>query len=188
MEGVGARLGRSSTRYGPTTVFSGPVRRWKKKWVPLSNPNNANSNNNGNHPHLLLYKWTPISSQSNGSAAGTPDIGKDASAGAATPPSAGGEPLRRRFRYIPVFALEEQKQEGKADDESKQDDIEPPVQQSYGDGFDGNDDVQDIVMVEAQAPETVQARVAEANETNLDLSLGLKSHDGDHGTDSKPSV
>ncbi|KAG0475528.1 hypothetical protein HPP92_015214 [Vanilla planifolia] len=75
----------------------------------------------------------------------------------------------------------------KADDD-KQDDIEPPVQQSYGDGFDGNDDVQDIVMVEAQAPETVQARVAEANETNLDLSLGLKSHDGDHGTDSKPSV
>ncbi|KAG0475572.1 hypothetical protein HPP92_015258 [Vanilla planifolia] len=173
MEGVGARLGRSSTRYGPTTVFSGP---------------------------------------SNGSAAGTPDIGKDASAGAATPPSAGGEPLRRRFRYIPVFALEEQKQEGKADDESKQDDIEPPVQQSYGDGFDGNDDVQDIVMVEAQQCPLIcpsqgvansdqppqrttvllqrqyRQRVAEANETNLDLSLGLKSHDGDHGTDSKPSV
>ena len=81
MEGVGARLGRSSTRYGPATVFSGPVRKWKKKWVPLSNPNsNASSNaalngggaTNNNHSHRLLYKWTPISSQANGSAVAAP--------------------------------------------------------------------------------------------------------------------
>ncbi|KAF2530928.1 hypothetical protein F2Q70_00032891 [Brassica cretica] len=37
MEGVGGRLGRSSTRYGgPATVFTGPVRKWKKKWVHVS--------------------------------------------------------------------------------------------------------------------------------------------------------
>uniref|UniRef100_A0A1D1ZAJ3 Protein CONTINUOUS VASCULAR RING 1 n=1 Tax=Anthurium amnicola TaxID=1678845 RepID=A0A1D1ZAJ3_9ARAE len=41
MEGVGARLGRSSTRYGPVTVFSGPVRRWKKRWVHVSTPGAA---------------------------------------------------------------------------------------------------------------------------------------------------
>ncbi|PKU60357.1 hypothetical protein MA16_Dca026107 [Dendrobium catenatum] len=88
MEGVGARLGRSSARYAPTTVFSGPVRRWKKKWVPLSNPNNSNSNNN-NHSHLLLFKWTPIASS------------KDAASADATPPSASEEAPRRKFRYIP---------------------------------------------------------------------------------------
>ena len=98
MEGVGARLGRSSTRYGgPTTVFSGSVRKWKKRWVPLSNPNSNNnhsssssnnhrSNNNGNNinnaSHLLIYKWTPIS--------------KDSSAALAE------EPPRKKFRYVPV--------------------------------------------------------------------------------------
>ncbi|KAL0916080.1 hypothetical protein M5K25_013562 [Dendrobium thyrsiflorum] len=101
MEGVGARLGRSSARYAPTTVFSGPVRRWKKKWVPLSNPNNSNSNNN-NHSHLLLFKWTPINTLSNGTAAATPPASsKDATSADATPPSASEEAPRRKFRYIP---------------------------------------------------------------------------------------
>ncbi|CAA3015619.1 Hypothetical predicted protein [Olea europaea subsp. europaea] len=71
MEGVGARLGRSSTRYGPTTVFTGPVRKWKKKWVHASafNSNNhdhqtPNGNANGSS-HLLFYKWTVITPSQN---------------------------------------------------------------------------------------------------------------------------
>lgn len=78
MEGVGARLGRSSTRYsiGPATVFTGPVRKWKKKWVQVqpSNPNHhhqaaANKAVNGisSVSNLLFYKWTPI----------TPTLNKD---------------------------------------------------------------------------------------------------------------
>ena len=95
MEGVGARLGRSSTRYGPATVFSGPVRKWKKRWVHVTPPssssnhnnthshhhnaisngtaaaNNSSSSNGNNGSHLLLYKWTPLS-QSNGSSSPSP--------------------------------------------------------------------------------------------------------------------
>lgn len=99
MEAVGARLGRSSTRYGPATVFSGPVRKWKKRWVPLSssspssNPSaHSSSNNNNNASHLLLYKWTPLSHSSNNNSNAAKD---DASA-------APDEPPRRKFRYVPV--------------------------------------------------------------------------------------
>lgn len=110
MEGVGARLGRSSTRYGPATVFTGPVRKWKKKWVHVSpsaasSNSNSNNNNNNNHnnassngnngSHLLLYKWTPITqSQNTNNANGNV---KDAL------PEPVEEPPRRKFKYIPVF-------------------------------------------------------------------------------------
>nr|KYP62693.1 hypothetical protein KK1_017240 [Cajanus cajan] len=119
MEGVGARLGRSSTRYGPATVFTGPVRKWKKKWVhvsPSSASSNSNTNHNHNHnhthnhththshasnaSHLLLYKWTPITQShnttTNSNANGT---AKDA---LPEPPE---EPPRRKFKYVPVFML-----------------------------------------------------------------------------------
>ncbi|KAI4311935.1 hypothetical protein MLD38_036799 [Melastoma candidum] len=113
MEGVGARLGRSSTRYGPATVFTGPVRKWKKKWVhvaPNSNHNHhhhhyhsrhhhsamgnggsaAMAASNGSTPsHLLLYRWTPISQS--GNLNGNND----------------GEPPRLKFKYMPIAALEE---------------------------------------------------------------------------------
>ncbi|KAH7545285.1 hypothetical protein FEM48_Zijuj01G0077400 [Ziziphus jujuba var. spinosa] len=93
MEGVGARLGRSSTRYGPATVFNGPVRKWKKTWVHVSSPSTSSSSSssaaasntttnhshhhhaqihtpngttNGNNvSHLVLYKWTPITQSQN---------------------------------------------------------------------------------------------------------------------------
>ena len=106
MEGVGARLGRSSTRYGPATVFTGPVRKWKKKWVHVS-PSNAsnnhsqtNGNNNGNNgSHLLLYKWTPISQSTNNGTDADKSSAKDSAAATPTPE----EPPRRKFKYIPVL-------------------------------------------------------------------------------------
>ncbi|KAH0458869.1 hypothetical protein IEQ34_011683 [Dendrobium chrysotoxum] len=189
MEGVGARLGRSSARYAPTTVFSGPVRRWKKKWVPLSNPNNSNSNNN-NHSHLLLFKWTPINTLSNGTAAATPPASsKDATSADATPPSASEEAPRRKFRYIPVSILE-QKQEVnvKSDDESKPDDVGTSLQPAQGNGSDGNTEGSDVLMEEAQASEKEQSQSENAKETNLDLSLGLKAHDDDHENDPRAAV
>ncbi|GFP85090.1 hypothetical protein PHJA_000652800 [Phtheirospermum japonicum] len=109
MEGVGARLGRSSTRYGPATVFTGPVRKWKKKWVPVppSNSNNhqhaaANGSvngSNGSAAHLLLYKWSPITPSQNKDANGNADskVSNEDDAVEAE------EPPRRKFKYIPVI-------------------------------------------------------------------------------------
>ncbi|KAK1296994.1 hypothetical protein QJS10_CPB15g01505 [Acorus calamus] len=176
MEGVGARLGRSSTRYGPATVFTGPVRKWKKRWVHVPPPNSSTSsthngpttttNNNGSH--LLLYKWTPIA---------VAQSGKDGSS-----PSPAEEPPKRRFRYVPVSVLEEQKQDAamKSEDESKPSDAE-----QKSDGSDAKVDDNDVQMEDFEASAKKQAAPAESNEANLDLSLGLKSHEGDHETDSK---
>nr|XP_011461083.1 PREDICTED: uncharacterized protein LOC101298100 isoform X2 [Fragaria vesca subsp. vesca] len=97
MEGAGSRLSRASSRYGPTTtVFSGPVRRWKKKWVhvppsPSSFRSRNARNNDSNSSRLMLCRWTPISAAAN-SATGS-----------------GEERPRRRFRYTPVAVLDEQK-------------------------------------------------------------------------------
>lgn len=92
MEGVGSRLGRASARYGPTqTVFNGPVRKWKKKWVHVSSASQSNghstttTNNNGSP--LLLCKWTPLPSNPSEKGGALPE-----------------EPPKRRFRYTPVSA------------------------------------------------------------------------------------
>ncbi|MBA0839997.1 hypothetical protein Goarm_005677 [Gossypium armourianum] len=116
MEGVGARLGRSSTRYGPVTVFTGPVRKWKKKWVNVSpsntgggggnnnnNSQNHHSNSNGtsngnNGPHLVLFKWTPIAQSQNNNNYTNNSPKEDTVA-------APEEPPRRKFKYIPDLIL-----------------------------------------------------------------------------------
>ncbi|CAK7351581.1 unnamed protein product [Dovyalis caffra] len=68
MEGVGARLGRSSTRYGPATVFSGPVRKWKKRWVHVP-PSSSSSNHNSTHSHHHNATSNGISSSAASAAA-----------------------------------------------------------------------------------------------------------------------
>ncbi|XP_057961192.1 uncharacterized protein LOC131153131 [Malania oleifera] len=202
MEGVGARLGRSSTRYGPATVFNGPVRKWKKKWVHvspsgaaaaaaaavannLSQTNNGTNGNNGSH--LLLYKWTPISQSSNNSN-GDKSSGKDAASAVATT-AATEEPPRRRFKYVPIAVLEEQKNEAaeKADDEAKPIDTDPSEAEptSKSNGFDEKPDINDVPMEESQAIDIAQVARQDLNES-LDLSLGLMARDGDHDSDSKP--
>ncbi|KAG8087072.1 hypothetical protein GUJ93_ZPchr0010g8411 [Zizania palustris] len=87
MEGVGARLGRTSARYGPATTFTGPVRKWRKEWVPvaaaaasataaaaaaaaaasLATGTGSGGGYRGNS--LVLFKWTPLSG-SNGAGDG----------------------------------------------------------------------------------------------------------------------
>ncbi|RZB99847.1 uncharacterized protein LOC114423462 [Glycine soja] len=101
MEAVGSRLSRATSRYGAPTVFSGPVRKWKKKWVhvtPSSLPNNNSHSHTNNFTttttndssRLLLRRWTPTTA--------------DDSAGAVS-----DDPPRRKFRYTPIAVLEEQK-------------------------------------------------------------------------------
>lgn len=118
MEGVGARLGRSSTRYGPATVFTGPVRKWKKKWVHVSPSTkkdnnssaaaasvvNGGSNSDGsNGSHLLLYKWAPLSQCSNGNGNGNDDAKSESNSPSDdTVTAAAEDPPRRRFKYVPV--------------------------------------------------------------------------------------
>lgn len=193
---TGGRLGRSSTRYGaPPPPFNGPVKKWKKKWVDIPNPNsnNNNSHSNGgnsgnNSSHLVLYKWTPVSSSSNSnSSAGNPS----------TPAASGGsakqkeserssleeEPPRRKFRYVPVTVVDDQKLEGsaKTDDESKAIDVDslPNVQNNIADG---TSVMNDVSMEDAEVSNKDQVGTQDATETSLDLNLGLKADDGKHET------
>ncbi|XP_068668858.1 uncharacterized protein [Aristolochia californica] len=173
MEGVGARLGRSSTRYGPATVFSGPVRKWKKKWVHVtsSSSNSApssNHNNGNNESHLRLYKWAPLS-QSNGGS--NNNNGKDESL--AVPE----EPVKRKFRFVPISVIEEQMKEEAEDveDESKPN-AENMISDSSPTVNERKPHVNDVEMEENQ--EQGHTGRQDLNETSLDLSLGLKAHDG----------
>ncbi|KAB5534350.1 hypothetical protein DKX38_017436 [Salix brachista] len=112
MEGMGSRLGRTSSRYGlsaTATIFNGPVRKWKRKWVHVSpsptlnyrSNNHSNGHNDQNHngSRLLLCRWTPLPP-----AAATSTITED--------------PPKRKFRYTPIAVLKERsKAEKKAEQE-----------------------------------------------------------------------
>ncbi|CAL5408261.1 unnamed protein product [Camellia sinensis] len=189
MEGVGARFGRSSTRYGPsstvTVAFNGPVRKWKKKWVPESpspNTNNIPSSsnhhnddstvtngNNGSH-RLLLYKWTPISRTKT-------TANDDVTAAAAL--AAAEEPPRRKFKYIPIAVLE--------NEAAEKVDVEAHAAEaiSKNDGLDDKPDINDLPMDESQAPGNIPLARQDLNESTLDLSLGFKDHDGRPDSDVK---
>ncbi|KAL6842481.1 hypothetical protein ACP4OV_027716 [Aristida adscensionis] len=85
MEGVGARLGRTSARYGPSTTFTGPIRKWRKEWVPAAaaSSTGTGSGSGSRRNNLVLFRWTPMNGGGGGQAA----------AEAAT---------RRRRRYVPA--------------------------------------------------------------------------------------
>ncbi|XP_022720672.1 putative uncharacterized protein DDB_G0292438 [Durio zibethinus] len=194
MEGVGARLGRSSTRYGPATVFTGPIRKWKKQWVYVS-PYNSGSSNNNNHSHnrhgsngisngnngshLVLLKWTPISqSQKNNNNNENNDSSKDDAVAAPE------EPPRRKFKYIPIALLEEQKKEDaeneaaeNGDDEANPNEAGPRTAEptSRNDGYNEKPDINDVPMDESQEDNKIVRQ--DLNESALDLSLGLIAHD-----------
>ncbi|KAI3829410.1 hypothetical protein L1987_03534 [Smallanthus sonchifolius] len=192
MEGVGARLGRSSTRYGPATVFTGPVRKWKKQWVQVSPPNAAVSNNNHHHQasinsngnsssngsndnasHLMLYKWTPIS-QSQSAA------GDNNSSGDAKDEAAAGEedeePPLRKIKYIPIALLEEQKKE------SPEELIDESVEtgpNSKVDGVDGKPNINDVPIEENEVSEEKNIGRQDLNESKLDLNARDGDEDGE---------
>ncbi|KAL0428608.1 UNVERIFIED_CONTAM: hypothetical protein Slati_3035600 [Sesamum latifolium] len=203
MEGVGARLGRSSTRYGPATVFTGPVRKWKKKWVhvPPSSSNHhhqtaANGTVNGSNgsSHLLLYKWTPITpsqnkdiNNSNNGSDNSNNGNADSKTSNKDDAPAAEEPPRRKFKYIPIIVLEEQRNESSEQIEEDTKPVETDALEvaSKGDGHDEKPDINDVPMDESQAQENNPVERHELNESTLDLSLGLKAHDGENESDQK---
>ncbi|XP_050370333.1 uncharacterized protein LOC126788388 [Argentina anserina] len=186
MEGVGARTGRTSTRYGPATVFNGPVRKWKKKWVHVAPPahtshshsHQINSNggttpNGNNGSHLLLFKWAPITQNQNAADAaanGSSDKADDVE-----------EPPRRRFKYIPIALLEEQQNEAseQVEEEANLIETEPAEIEvtTKDEGLDEKPDINDVPMEENQDYNQVVCQ--DLNESTLDLSLGLNGHDSD---------
>ncbi|KAM0054511.1 hypothetical protein Hdeb2414_s0006g00195671 [Helianthus debilis subsp. tardiflorus] len=177
MEGVGARLGRSSSRYGPATVFTGPVRKWKKKWIHVT-PSTDNNNNNKHHSngnssangnsndavsHILLYKWTPIRKDHNAS---TDDDTNGDDNGAAD------EPPRRKMKYIPIALLEEQNNEAPTDEAklTESDPVAPEAEPS------SKPDMNDVPMEENQVSESIQA-----DKSTAGLSLNLNARDDGDG-------
>ncbi|XP_073157799.1 uncharacterized protein [Henckelia pumila] len=178
MEGVGARLGRSSTRYGPTTVFTGPVRKWKKKWVPIAPSNSSHHNSaaaaagnrtaNGSNvsPHLLLYQWTPITpsqNKDNGNTANnngnvdSKNSNKDEVVAVEDPP-------KKKFKYIPKNESSEQ-----ADDETKPFETDAVEATSKSDEYNEKPDINDVPIDENQ---NTSVERQDLNESTLDLSLG----------------
>ncbi|KAI3466524.1 hypothetical protein Pfo_023187 [Paulownia fortunei] len=205
MEGVGARLGRSSTRYGPATVFTGPVRKWKKKWVHVPPPNSNHHNHTASNgtvegsngsSHLLFYKWTPIapnqtkdSSHNDNNGNGSNNVNADSNNSIKDDAVAAEEPPKRKFKYIPIVVLEEQKDESleQMEDETKPIETNTNTVEatSKSDGYDEKPDMNDVPMDENQATEKNPVERQDLNESTLDLSLGLKAHDGENESDSK---
>ncbi|EXB63262.1 hypothetical protein L484_012452 [Morus notabilis] len=181
MEGVGSRLGRASARYGPAaTVFNGPVRKWKKKWVHVSSSstvsyqsqaNGHNNNSNNDNPRLLLCRWTPLPpTTAAGDSAGAVD-----EAGGAPP----DEPPRRKFRYTPIAVIEDQQKKmgaKKVEEEAKICETQthqapetspmamPPTPSDEDHG-------------KPNASDDLKDEAEDSNMSNLDLGLGFKGAD-----------
>ncbi|OEL15801.1 hypothetical protein BAE44_0023177 [Dichanthelium oligosanthes] len=92
MDTVAPRMSRSSTRYGPVSSsaasFSGPVRKWRKAWVPLAGAGAAGSGGGASRGdnRVMLFRWTPVNGGSGGGGG----------AGGGMEPAAAG-----RRRYVP---------------------------------------------------------------------------------------
>ncbi|KAK4772784.1 hypothetical protein SAY86_014559 [Trapa natans] len=198
MEGVGARLGRSSTRYGPAVVFTGRVRKWKKRWIHVSpsapdasgnrkhgiangtsdhsqmrNLNGSvSSNRSSNGSHLLLYKWTPLSQSNNSNGGGNAASNGDDSSTAVE------ERPKRRFKFVPITVLEEQKNEDlEQENNDEEEEAEPAVTSpdgvdlnSQSNGLNDKPDINDVPMEDTQG-NNLSIR-QDLNESTLDLSLG----------------
>ncbi|CAK9163895.1 unnamed protein product [Ilex paraguariensis] len=162
MEGVGSRLGRASSRYGPAPVFSGPVRKWKKQWVSYQNNNSQTKNGNGNNNHtLLLCRWTPLPS---------------------TYSDMPEEPPKRKLRYTPIVVLEERKKGAakKVDNEAKT----IKMNQSTASATSKSDDIFEKPIIDDASTEETKGE-SHSNKSQLDLDLCLKGHDDDHDLESE---
>ncbi|CAN0915839.1 hypothetical protein LINGRAHAP2_LOCUS29342 [Linum grandiflorum] len=184
MEGVGSRIGRASSRYGPSAtanVFNGPVRKWRKKWVYVPPPPTANqssnsqsnghrhgggrsnnmsattSNGNDNGCRLLLCRWTPLAGGGGGEGDGSSAVDE--------------QPPKRRYRYTPIAALEERKKGAKS--------VDVEGKESDGNEVSKDGDDEDEPMKEEEDDEEEEEE-EEAQETGgtLDLGLGLKGQSG----------
>lgn len=142
---------------------------------------NGSNGNGSNGSHLLLYKWTSLSRRdNNGNGIGNSDNG-NGDKGSVKDDTMPEEPPRRKFKYMPIAVLEEQKRAAEieaaenAENEAKPTDTETSAHRS--DGFDEKPDINDVPMEENQDDKQVVRQ--DLNESTLDLSLGLKAHDSD---------
>ncbi|CAN6869747.1 hypothetical protein Bca4012_044787 [Brassica carinata] len=153
MEGVGSRLSRTSSRYsGPaaTAVFSGRVRKWKKKWVRVSTSpvgvfraSKSNGRSSNSPHHLLLHKWTPLSSEANGS--GETE-----------------ETPKRRFRYAPIAMFEHREKVGAKDSE---------VEAEETDEFDNDSPLPKAAGLDMNLTDSDQTKEAKTRHLKLGLCL-----------------
>ncbi|KAF3601043.1 hypothetical protein F2Q69_00033704 [Brassica cretica] len=188
MEGVGARLGRSSTRYGgPATVFTGPVRKWKKKWLhvsPSSKKHTSSVVNGGSASdgsHLLFFKWAPLSQGGNGN-----EDGKSESNSPSEEPvtEAEEEPPRRRFKYVPIAVLEEQKKEAtETEEDDKVEEDEASAVEPSEKKIEEKPDMNDVPMEDNQEEEKIVRQ--DLNESTTDSGLNLNANDADVDADSE---
>ncbi|CAN6803999.1 unnamed protein product [Brassica oleracea] len=196
MEGVGGRLGRSSTRYGgPATVFTGPVRKWKKKWVhvspstkKLNHSSSSAASDAANGSHLLFFKWAPLSQSGNGNEDGkseSPSPSEDTLATVA----AEDPPRRRRFKYVPIAVLEEQKNEVteiEEDDKVEEEEQKKEIEQEASAAelsdkraqVEEKPDMNDVPMEDNQQEEEKTVR-PDLNESTKDSGLNLNANDVD---------
>ncbi|KAJ7946368.1 Golgin family A protein [Quillaja saponaria] len=156
--------------------------------------NGTTNGNNGSQSHLLLYKWTPITQSQNNNNNGNSNNnnGDNNSSKEETAADVPEEPPRRKFKYIPIAVLEEQKDADnesaeKVEDEVKTNDVEQSASEPTpkGENLDEKPDINDVPMEESQ--DNNQTQRQDLNESTLDLSLGLTAHEDDHDSDSKPN-
>ncbi|CAK9309589.1 unnamed protein product [Citrullus colocynthis] len=169
MEGIGSRLGRASSRYGPAaTVFNGPVRKWKKKWVLASSSSSGltyqpSSQSQSNAQKLLLCRWTPIH----------PPTSLETD-GATAPPD---EPPKRKFRYTPIAVLEEQKNAElrSVKDEVRVKEMDQSVAKTatVGNEAQGELNVNEVFKEETQETSKILNSPRGGSRNNLDLALCL---------------
>ncbi|KAH0935364.1 hypothetical protein HID58_012481 [Brassica napus] len=204
MEGVGGRLGRSSTRYGgPATVFTGPVRKWKKKWVhvspstkKLNHSSSSAASDAANGSHLLFFKWAPLSQTGNGNEDGKSE---SLSPSEDTVAVAAEDPPRRRFKYVPIALLEEQKNEVteiEEDDKVEEEEQKKEIEQDASAAAEPSEkkaqveekpDMNDVPMEDYQAwtleyvhsPEEGKTVRQDLNESTKDSGLNLNANDVD---------
>lgn len=171
MEGAGSRLGRSSSRYGTTTVFSGPVRRWEKRWVQVASSSLTYSQSNANNgSRLLLRRWTPIT-QSN-------SCDRENTSGDAE------ERPRRKFRYTPVALLEERKERAKTVDDATNSETSQPTKVStlISNSLYDKPDMNVVLVEETQASNKDRLSLHDTTMSQLDLGLCLKRDEDGIGT------
>lgn len=97
------------------------------------------------------------------------------------------QPPRRKFKYIPIALLEEQKDEAaeQVEDDAKpsEADIVTTDLNSKADDIDEKPDINDVPMEENEAPENPLGR-QDLNESTVDLGINLNSRDGENDSDS----
>ncbi|CAN6920902.1 unnamed protein product [Brassica oleracea] len=181
MEGVGARLGRSSTRYGgPATVFTGPVRKWKKKWVhvfPSSKKHTSSVVNGGSASdgsHLLFFKWAPLSQGGSGNEDGKSESNSP-SEEPLTEAEAEEEPPRRRFKYVPIAVLEEQKKEAtETEEDDKVEEDEASAVEPSEKKIEEKPDMNDVPMEDNQEEDKIVRQ--DLNESTADVDADSENN------------